>query len=162
MIFPDTCSLINLGNSGLLEASLSCWVDEIAVGPVVLGECNPLLVGRLIALKDEGILTFFEDDAFSAARFLEIQAEWLLGAGETECIALAEHSNGAICCDDGKGRRVGREILGASQVTGSIGLLSHLVNSGECSPGDVYIAYCRMVDGGGFLPDLAPDFFELA
>lgn len=161
MIFPDTCSLINLQNSGLLEVTLRCWNTDVAVGPVVLGECDAALVGQLVGLEGNGVLAFFEDDGFAADRFLQIQEERLLGAGETECIVLAEHSAGAICCDDGKGRRIGGEILGGDRVTGSIGLLRHLVNQNECSPDDAYLAYCRMVEGGGFLPELARDFFEL-
>lgn len=133
---------------------------QLAVGPVVLGECSPALVGQLLFFRDGGIIQFYENDGFSAERFLQIQTERSLGAGETECITLAEHADGLICCDDGKGRRVGREILGHDRVTGSIGLLTHLVNSGECKPSDAHTAYLRMIEGGGFLPDLEDDFFE--
>jgi len=130
------------------------------MGPIVLGECDAALVGQLHDLKEGDVITFYEDDGFTAERFLQIQAERMLGAGETECITLAEHCGGKICCDDGKGRRIGAEILGESQVTGSIGLLKHLVCSGVCSVEDAFGAYSRMVDCGGFLPELHPEFFE--
>jgi len=127
---------------------------------VVLGECGPVLVGQLHELQQENIVSFYEEDGFPADRFLQIQSECILGPGETECITLAEHVSGAICCDDGKGRRVGSDILGAAHVTGSIGLLRNLVACGECSAGEAYAAYLLMIEGGGFLPRLEPEFFE--
>lgn len=161
MIIADTCALINLHNCGMLELALAGAQGLVRVGPSVIGECDPALVGSLIACRRNGLLDLLDDSSISSVRFMDIQSNFAIGDGETECIAMAEFHNAQICCDDKKARRVATQLLGPQRVMGSLRLLQMAVSSDLCEPQAAFDGYLQMKVCGGFLPVVELAYFAV-
>jgi predicted nucleic acid-binding protein len=156
-IVVDACSVINIGNSGVVAAVIAL-PNEYFIGPAVLGEAEPLDVAIQNAC-DSGRITLLDDSDVDLAEYLRI-AEAGLGDGETECIALAAANDWLICSDDGRARRLASGRLGEERVIGTIRLLIQSVAAGQLTSADAFVAYVRMVQAGAFLPKLTQQAFE--
>jgi predicted nucleic acid-binding protein len=130
------------------------------VSPLVVGECEPTCAAELLSLQGRGAIRFVDAEEVSSEFFLSLLDEHDLGEGETECLALLLSSGYSFCCDDGKARTVGIALTDESQVMGSIRLLKLAVDAGLCASEEAFQYYQRMKDAGGFLPDVAPGWFE--
>ncbi len=153
----DSCSVINIGNSGVVRAVLAL-PHEYFIGPAVLGESAPLnsLVQRAC---DDGRIVLLTDADVDIDEYLRV-AEAGLGDGETECIALASFHRWGVCSDDRRARRVASELLGANRVVGTIRLLVQCVAAHHLSGAEAFAAYTRMVQSGAFLPRLQLGDFD--
>ena len=156
-IAVDACSVINLGNSGVVAAVLAL-PHEYFVGPAVLGESEPLEAAVQKACDDRRIIVLGDVDV-DLAEYLRV-AEAGLGDGETECIALAATNGWLLCSDDGKERKVAADRLGAERVIGTIRLLMQCVAARHLTSADAFAAYIRMVKAGAFLPKLTLAAFD--
>jgi predicted nucleic acid-binding protein len=153
----DACSVINVGNSGVVAAVLAL-PHEYFVGPAVLGESEPLDPELQQACNDRRIIVLDDGDV-DLGEYLRV-AEAGLGDGETECIALAATNGWHVCTDDGKARSVAAARLGTDRVIGTIRLLMQAVRAGYLASADAFAAYIRMMEAGAFLPKLTQQAFE--
>lgn len=156
----DACSIINLSNANALEVVLGMPEKAFIVSPMVAGECHAECVVEVVRLTATCNITLAQEQDIDAALFLELLDTHELGQGETECLAICLTGNHSLCCDDRKARAVATELIGELRVMGSLRLLKWAVEAGRISSADAYIAYRGMIDAGGFLPELAPDWFE--
>ena len=151
----DACSLINLMNGRVLSSVLRLEVHYV-VGPIVLDEVG------LAAVQDavtDGRLSALDDSQLDASPFLDLVEEHRLGDGESECICAARQFGYTVCTDDSKARKLTTKLLGASKLTGSLGLLQRAIASGLLDASTAEGAYQRMRAAGGFLPRIPPGFF---
>jgi predicted nucleic acid-binding protein len=155
----DSSSVINLFNAGAL--SLLCQLEdhEFFVPPMVVGECHGECAGELVALRDEGCVTFIDDDVVDADQYLALLEAHRLGAGETECMAVAAADDYHICCDDRKAREAASALVGAARVIGSLRLLRWCVEKLVIDCGAAFHAFQVMRQRGGFLPETPQSFF---
>ncbi len=155
----DSSSVINLFNAGVL--ALLCQLDEhdFFVPPMVIGECHGDCASDLIALRDEGCITFIDDDVVDADHYLELLEEHRLGAGETECMAVAAAEDYNLCCDDRRAREAAAGLIGENKVIGSLRLLRWCVESLVIDCGAAFNAFQTMREKGGFLPKMPQSFF---
>jgi predicted nucleic acid-binding protein len=155
-IAVDACSVINVGNSGVVAAVLAL-PHEYFIGPAVLGESEPLDAAVQKACDDRRIIVLGDSDV-DLAEYLRV-AEAGLGDGETECIALAATNGWLVCSDDGRARKVASDRFGVDRVIGTIRLLMQCVVDGHLTSADAFAAYVRMVHAGAFLPKLTQQAF---
>jgi len=155
----DSSSVINLHNAGVLP--LLCQLDEHSffVPPLVVGECHGECAVELIALRDEGCLTFLDDDVVDADTYLTLLEAHRLGAGETECMAVASSDAFNICCDDRKARESAAQMIGRDRVIGTLRLLQWCVHGLIIDCAAAFHAFVTMKGMGGFLPDTPRSFF---
>jgi predicted nucleic acid-binding protein len=151
----DACSLINLTNGQVLSHVLQLG-DQYVVGPIVSGEVGLEEIERALG---DGQVFPLDDSQLNAEDFLALVEEHRLGDGESECILAARQFGYTVCTDDGKARELTTKLLGASRLTGSLGLLRRAVSKGILKIGEAYNAYQRMISAGAFLPRLPSDFF---
>jgi predicted nucleic acid-binding protein len=156
-ISVDACSVINVGNSGVVAAVLAL-PHAYFIGPAVLGESEPLDPAVQRACDDRRIIVLGESDV-DLAEYLRV-AEARLGDGETECIALAATNGWLVCSDDRRARKVASDRLGADRVIGTIRLLMQCMAAGHLTSADAFAAYIRMVKAGAFLPKLTQQAFD--
>lgn len=155
----DACAAINLHNCGQLALVCELPNTEIALSPIVVSECGLDCAAEIIALEAAGLIQFVPDEEISADRFLELVTDYDIGDGELESIAVCETSDSAFCTDDGAARRLASSLLGPPNVMGSLRLLKLAVEASLLKCTDAFAGYNQMRDSGGFLPDLANDFF---
>jgi predicted nucleic acid-binding protein len=156
----DACSIINLSNASALEIVLGMPERAFIVSPMVAGECHAECVVEVVRLTATCNITLAQEQDIDAALFLELLDNHELGQGETECIAICFAGHHSICCDDRKARAVATDLLGEERVMGSLRLLKWAVEAGRITSDAAYSAYRAMIDAGGFLPTLAPDWFD--
>lgn len=159
-VIIDASSIINLSNAGALQVVTALPNVRICVSPLVVGECEPTCAAELLAHKNNGTIHFVDPNAISSERFLELLDTHELGEGETECLALLLDGDFFFCCDDNKARQVGASLAAPEKVVGSLRLLKWAVSSQLCTAEDAFDYYQRMKDAGGFLPDVAVDWFQ--
>jgi predicted nucleic acid-binding protein len=155
----DACAAINLYNCGKLALICSLPNTEIALSPIVVSECGLDCAAEIIALEATGRVLFVPDGEISTDRFLELVAEHDIGDGELESIVVCEATDCAFCTDDAAARRLASNLLGAPKVMGSLRLLKLAVEASLLKCTDAFAGYLEMRDSGGFLPELATDFF---
>lgn len=155
----DSSSIINLFNAGAL--ALICHLEEhdFFVPPMVVGECHGACAVELVTLRDEGCLTFIDDDAVDADQYLTLLEAHSLGAGETECMAVAASGDYSVCCDDRKARDAAAGYIGEGRVIGSLRLLQWCVHKLVIDCAAAFDAFRDMKSMGGFLPDTPQSFF---
>lgn len=160
-IVVDTSSTINLYNGGMLEIvlGLTSLSYVFHMGVIVKGECGDLS-GVLNLYVTDGRLILLPDQTLLLSEFTAVLEEYDLGAGETECIALARQQGLTVCTDDKAARRAATSYLGANRVLGSLALIRECVRSGRLSPSDAIIGYRTMRLCGAFLPDLEASYFD--
>ena len=155
----DSSSIINLFNAGALALRCQLKGCDFFVPPMVVGECHGECAIKLIDLRDEGCLAFINDDAVDADQYLELLAAHRLGAGETECMAVAASDDFHVCCDDRRARAAAASLIGEDRVVGSLRILKWCVDRLVIECGAAYHAFETMKQRGGFLPDLPQSFF---
>jgi predicted nucleic acid-binding protein len=155
----DSSSVINLFNAGVL--ALLCQLEEhdFFVPPMVVGECHGECATDLIALRDQGCIDFVDDDIVDADHYLALLEEHRLGAGETECMAVAAAENYNVCSDDRRAREATAGLIGENRVIGSLRVLRWCVESVVIDCGAAFAAFQTMREKGGFLPDTPQAFF---
>lgn len=158
-VLLDTCSVINLVNVGALELVCSLVDREWWVTPVVVDECGPTCAAALLDLKERGLIHFLDDDQVNADQFLALLGAHRLGAGETECMAIAIAADHHICCDDRRAREAASGLIGADRVFGTIRVLRWCVGQKLIVCADAKALLHSMRELGGFLPDVPREFF---
>ncbi|WP_157088078.1 hypothetical protein [Bradyrhizobium jicamae] len=156
----DASSVINLSNAEALAVVAALPNVNICVSPLVVGECEPTCAAELLALQEQGTIRFVDPNEVSSERFLTLLDEHELGEGETECLALLLDGDYVFCCDDGKARRIAIALADQGKVVGSLRLLKWAVEAGLCTAEEAFEYYERMKDAGGFLPDIALEWFQ--
>ena len=126
---------------------------------MVVGECHGECAIELVTLRDEGCLTFINDDAVEADQYLVLLELHGLGAGETECMAVASADDYNVCCDDRRAREAAASLIGEGRVIGSLRILRWCVESLVIDCGAAFHAFEIMRRKGGFLPNLPQSFF---
>jgi len=155
----DSSSIINLFNAGALGLLCQLEQHDFFVPPMVLGECHGDCAVDLIALRGEGCISFIDDDVVDADQYLALLQQYRLGAGETECMALAATADYNICCDDRRAREATADLIGEQKVVGSLRLLRWCVESLVIDCGAAFTAFQTMRQRGGFLPETPQSFF---
>jgi predicted nucleic acid-binding protein len=155
----DTCSVINLVNVGALELVCSLADREWWLTPVVVDESGPTCAAALLDMKERGLMHFLDDDEVNADQFLALLDAHRLGAGETECIAIAMASDHHICCDDRRAREAASSLIGADRVFGTIRVLRWCVEQKLIVCAEAKALLRSMRELGGFLPDIPQKFF---
>jgi predicted nucleic acid-binding protein len=155
----DSSSIINLFNAGVLTLLCQLEEHEFSVPPMVVGECHRDCAVALVSLRDEGCVTFINDDAVDADEYLALLQAHRLGAGETECMAVAATDECSVCCDDRKARDAAAGLIGKERVVGSLRLLKWCVERLIIDCGAAFKAFQTMREQGGFLPDTPQSFF---
>lgn len=155
----DSSSVINLFNAGALALLCQLEEHEFFVPPMVVLECNGECAVELVTLRDQGCLTFVNDDDVDADQYLALLEAHRLGAGETECMAVAAAGDYNICCDDRKARDAASGLLGADKVIGTLRLLQWCVHGMVIDCAAAFAAFVTMKDMGGFLPETPQAFF---
>lgn len=155
----DSSSVINLFNAGVL--ALLCQLEEhdFFVPPMVVGECYGDCAIDLVALRDRGCLTFIDDDVVDADHYLALLEAHRLGAGETECMAVAAADDYNLCCDDRRAREAAAVLIGEDRVIGSLRILKWSVEISVMNCGAAFDAFETMKQKGGFLPEMPRSFF---
>jgi predicted nucleic acid-binding protein len=151
----DACSLINLTNGQVLSPVLQLE-EHYVVGPIVLSEVD---LAEVQGAVTEGRLSALDDSQLDADQFLALIEEHRLGDGESECLSAARQLGYMVCTDDGKARKVTTNLLGASRLTGSLGLLQRATSQGLLDASTADGAYRRMLATGAFLPRIPRGFF---
>lgn len=158
-LIVDASSLINLTKAGALAIVLSLEGFTFGIGPLVENECGPDDPELNAAIAD-GLIARLDDDAISANAFSNLLELYDLGDGETECLAFADSdAQFVICSDDGAARTVAASLFGADRVVGSLFLLRECVRKLLLTSEQARALYEVMRNMGGFLPDLAADYF---
>ncbi len=129
------------------------------MSPIVVSECGLDCAAEIISLEAAGSIRFVPDEEISPDRFLELVADHDIGDGELESIAVCETSNCLFCTDDAAARRLATNLLGQPNVMGSLRLLKLAVTASLLQCAEAFAGYNQMRDRGGFLPDIANDFF---
>ena len=155
----DSSSVINLVNAGALE--LACCLDDIEwwLAPAVVDESGPTCAAVILELQQLGMLNFLDDDQVDAGRFLALLNEHRLGAGETECVAIAAETDHHVCCDDRRARNMAANIIGTERVFGTIRLLRRCVEQKRIDCAEARRLLRAMRECGGFLPDTPRKYF---
>jgi predicted nucleic acid-binding protein len=155
----DSSSIINLFNAGALALLCQLPEHEFSVSPMVVGECHGECAATLVELRDEGCLTFIDDDVVDADQYLTLLEVHGLGAGETECMAVAAADDYSVCSDDRKAREAAADLIGGERVIGSLRLLQWCVRGLVIDCEQAFVAFLSMKEMGGFLPDMPQSFF---
>jgi predicted nucleic acid-binding protein len=155
----DASSIINLIKANALGIVLQLHSHTFYVGPQAEGECGAN-EPELNAAFAAGSVARADDGDLPANSFADLLNLYDLGDGETECLAFADaDAEFVICCDDGAARRVASGRCGEARVIGSLHLLRECVRQGIITAEAAQLTYELMKNRGGFLPDLAHDYF---
>jgi predicted nucleic acid-binding protein len=157
----DASSLLNLAHGSVLRLVVSQPESVAIVGPQVYGECRSIKAELDELIADRAIQLAGDED-LPATVYFDVFERFGLGAGETECIALAKHDAtiDAVCCDDRLARRACSRELGRARLTGTLGRLAVAVKASTLTRDDAYAAYQRMLTAGAFLPSITPEQFD--
>lgn len=153
IVILDACTLINLVNGDALSTVAALPGREFQVSRVVREESKTVATAMQAAV-DAGALKWVDDSTISAKQFADAKAEWNLDDGETECILAAEALGCLVASDDFAARSIITERLGASRLTGSIGLLRQAITANALTPKQALESYQLMRERGGFLPEM--------
>lgn len=129
------------------------------VGPIVLGECSGACAANMWALAPIDAVHRLDESEIDGERFLELLAEYGLGPGETECLAVAEKMGFAICTDDGLARRAALQLLGSNRLIGTARILRWSVQYQIMPCTEAADKFEVMKQEGGYLPVLDNGFF---
>jgi predicted nucleic acid-binding protein len=155
----DSSSIINLFNAGFLALLCQLKDHEFFVPPMVVGECHGECAVELVTLSEQGCVTFLDDDVVDADQYLTLLETHRLGAGETECMAVATSDDFGVCCDDRKAREATAILIGEDRVIGTMGLLKRAVEQAITTCANALALFTMMKEAGGFLPDANHEYF---
>lgn len=155
----DSSSVINLVNAGALQ--LVCGLNDIEwwLPPAVVDECGLTCAAVTLKLQQRGLINFLDDNRVDAERFLALLDAYNLGAGETECVAIAADTDYHVCCDDRRARLMATRIIGADRVFGTVRLLRWCVEQRRIDCTEARSLLRAMRECGGFLPDTPQVYF---
>lgn len=156
----DTSVLVNCSNGGILAIVFKLSKRTFVIPPAVATEFEAGDIAALEEAGKAGRVTILNDADVPGALYLQLLHDWGLGEGETECIAFASHTGSAFAADDRLARRRATELLGATNVSGTLGLLKEAVAEVLLTKADAFSAYREMRVAGGFLPEVSIDFFD--
>lgn len=151
--------MINLVHADALELICSLRGIEWWLAPLVVDESGPTCAAIMLDLQQRGLIHFIDDDSVNADRFLELLEVHRLGAGETECMAVAAESDYHLCCDDRRARHTASDLIGANRVFGTIRVLRWCVEQRQIECAEAKRLLRIMRERGGFLPDTPQSFF---
>ena len=157
----DSSSVINLANADALDLACSLADVEWWLPPIVVDESGPSCAAVALELQQRGLMHFLDDHEVNAELFLTLLDTHRLGAGETECVAIAMQADHHICCDDRRARAMAIDILGQGRVFGTIRVLRWCVEQRRIACAEARRLLRTMREMGGFLPDTPQDFFCL-
>jgi len=160
IVVLDASTLINLDNGEVFAVIVSLPGRSFQVSAEVLRESRTVAKSIKEAVT-RGHLQLVDDGTIDAQDFEEALVRWELGLGETECILAAKGLGCTVGCDDGAARKVIKREIGASRLTGTVGLLRDAVAAGLITSEAAFEAYQRMKRLGGFLPRLTLFDFQL-
>jgi predicted nucleic acid-binding protein len=122
-------------------------------------ESGPTCAAVTLQLQQRGLINFLDDDQIDAERFLALLDAHRLGAGETECVAIAADTDHYVCCDDRRARTMAAGIIGAKRVFGTVRVLRWCVEQRliDCTEARRLLRVMR--ESGGFLPDTPQTYF---
>lgn len=129
------------------------------VSPLVLGECSISCAAKVVDLQNRGALGRVDDDLISSDVYLDLLTRHSLGAGETECIAVAQELGYFVCSDDRQARELSIELFGRGRTIGTARLLQWCVGDNILVCREAEQRFQGMRDAGGFLPVLERGFF---
>jgi predicted nucleic acid-binding protein len=155
----DSSSVINLFNAGMLAVLCQLEDYDFFIPPMVVGECHGDCAAELLTLREQGCLGFIDDDAVDADQYLALLEAHRLGAGETECMALAASDDYSLCCDDRKARQAAGNLIGEDRVIGTLRLLQRCVQTLVIDCATAFAAFSTIKQMGGFLPETPQSFF---
>lgn len=155
----DACSIINLVNAGVLATACSLRKVEWWVPPIVEAEVDGTCRDAVAEVRRTQRLFAVDDTGVDAELYLKLLDEHGLGAGETECMAVALVEGHSICCDDRRARRVAETLLGPDRVFGTVRLLRCCVQEELIACAQARALLLDMRQRGGFLPDTPQTFF---
>jgi predicted nucleic acid-binding protein len=119
--------------------------------------------GDIAAVEEAGKagrVSILNDADVPGALYLQLLRDWGLGEGETECIAFAAHAGAVFAADDRLARRRATELLGTTNVSGTLGLMKEAVAEALITKDAAFAAYEGMRAAGGFLPEISIAFFD--
>jgi predicted nucleic acid-binding protein len=158
IVVLDASTLINLDNGDVFAIVASVPGRSFQVSAEVMRESRTVALAIKEAMN-RGHVRLVDDNAIDAQDFEDALADWELGPGETECILAAKALGCAVACDDGAARRVIAREIGASRMTGTVGLLRDVIAAGLMTAEAAFETYQKMKRAGGFLPHLTPTDF---
>lgn len=140
---------------------LVCQLENVEwwLPPAVVDESGPTCAAVMLDLQQRGLIHFLNDDKIEADRFLSLLDAYRLGAGETECVAIAAETDHHICCDDRRARRMAAETIGSDRVFGTVRLLKWCVEQDRIGCNEARELLREMRERGGFLPDTPQSYF---
>ncbi len=116
-------------------------------------ECTSVY-DQINAMLEKGYLSKFDGSLVGVNKVSEIALNFSLGIGESECLAIAKDHGYDFICDDRKARRTARSLLSAnSKITGSIGILCELIDTGHVSALEATGALNQIREYGGHVPN---------
>ena len=155
----DSSVVINLSNVDALSVLHALPDRKFWVTQAVVDECWPTCGDDLATEIATRRLSVVDDTHIDASNFLDLLDTHSLGRGETEAIVACDQLGFALCCDDKRARALGRKVLGACRVSGTIAILRWCINDTIVTAQTAYAMYQQMRKKGGFLPDVARTSF---
>jgi predicted nucleic acid-binding protein len=155
LIVCDACALINLDRGGVFTLGQELPCGRFCFGRAVLDE---LEADPQHNAPWQQRCTLVAPDLLATELSAGL-ATHRLGAGETECLLLAQRDGYTLMSDDRRARLVATEQLGADRVVGSIAWLSHLVREGVLAAPAALTHYTAMRMAGAYLPRMTDEEF---
>lgn len=159
IVVLDASTLINLDNGEILAVVLALPGRSFRISSEVLRESRTV-AKAIKAAVERGDIDWVDDTAIDAKEYEDALGVWELGPGETECILAAKALGCSVACDDGAARKVIEREIGATRMTGTVGLLREAVAAGLVTAEEACEAYHQMKCLGGFLPKLSLSDFQ--
>jgi predicted nucleic acid-binding protein len=149
-VFDASC-LINAFHGGVLELGAAVSSIDLCFGPLVRSECKTIgpQLDTLVSQKPSRLV---DDTVVPGSIFIHLQTKYGLGPGETESLSIAKHLGWRVSCDDRLARSMIEHELGKARLTGTTGLLGHLVGASILTTAQASEAHAKMIAQGAFLP----------
>jgi predicted nucleic acid-binding protein len=155
----DSCTLINLFNTGLATRLIDGLPYRLLVPAAVVSE---IVEQRSIldSFLSSARVQMADDSLIGIAEFSELKLRFDLGDGETEAIAIARQLGSSAACDDKKAREAFVEIIGASRLMGSIGIIAKGVKLNIVTEAEGLQGILRAKTLGAYFPAKVCDIFR--
>lgn len=154
----DTCCILNSTKAdffGIIAVGLN---RIFYIQGIVEDELNEVDDFGL-ELIQAGLLHSISGSTVFASEVGDVAANYNLGLGEAECIAIAKKNGFTVASDDGNARKAAAKELGREKIIGSLGLVVETVKSGIIDPSTAASGYDAMRRRGAFLPPVPNTYF---